>query len=154
MSGTPSPDESLDWAIRSFIYERIAVGHPPPVIAETARAFGVSIEVAKSTYERLHERHVLVLEADRPVIRMAHPFSAVSTPFRVHADGRAYWANCAWDALGIPAALHADAVIAASCADDGTPVTLRVEADQVHGNGEVIHFLRPFRDWYDDLIFT
>ena len=41
-------------------------------------------------------------------IRMANPFSAVPTAFRVSAAGRWWYANCAWDAFGICAALHAD----------------------------------------------
>ena len=39
---------------------------------------------------------------------MANPFSAVPTPYRVQADGRSWFANCAWDAFGICAALHVD----------------------------------------------
>ena len=31
---------------------------------------------------------------------MAHPFSGVPTDYRVESSGVAYWANCAWDALG------------------------------------------------------
>jgi hypothetical protein len=33
---------------------------------------------------------------------MLNPFSAVETPHRVEAGGRSWFANCAWDALGIP----------------------------------------------------
>ena len=51
---------------------------------------------------RLHDAHALVLEPDRPAIRMLNPFSAVETPHRVEAGGRSWFANCAWDALGIP----------------------------------------------------
>ena len=85
---------------------------------------------------------------------MAHPFSGVPTPFRVEIGERSYWANCAWDALGIPAALAADARIAAVHAEDGAAAALAVEGGRVRGHGEVVHVLQPFRRWYDDLVFT
>jgi hypothetical protein len=84
---------------------------------------------------------------------MANPFSAVPTAFRVQANGRAYWANCAWDALGIPAALDADARIEARC-PAGEPIGIAVTDGQVRGEGAVAHFAVPFRQWYDDLIAT
>ena len=55
---------------------------------------------------------------------MANPFSGVETPFKVHANGKSYFANCAWDTLGIPAALHVDAEIEAACAQSGEPIRL------------------------------
>lgn len=77
------------------------------------------------------------------------------TPFRVHANGRAYFANCAWDALGIPAALHADATIEAACAESNDPLPLAVDAGTVVTPATAVaHFLVPFRRWYDDMIFT
>ena len=109
---------------------------------------------ARATYARLDRRHALFLDPGTDTIRMAHPFSGVPTPFRVHAGGHAYWANCAWDALGIPAALHADAAIEAALAEDDAPVRLAIEGGRVRGHGEVVHVLRRFQTWYDDPIDT
>ena len=75
---------------------------------------------------------------------MANPFSGVATPFKVHANGRTYFANCAWDSLGIPAALHTDAEIEAACAQSGEPIRLRVMNQQVQGSEALVHFLVPF----------
>ena len=49
--------------------------------------------------------HALVLQENGMELRMAHPFSAVPTPYRVSAAGRWWYANCAWDAFGVCAAL-------------------------------------------------
>jgi len=38
---------------------------------------------------------------------MAPPFSGVETAFPAEVQGRRYYANCVWDALGVPAALGA-----------------------------------------------
>lgn len=63
------------------------------------------------------------------------------------------WANCAWDALGIPAALHCDAAIIIEDPLGGAPLELSVVDGQVVGEG-LVHFLLPFRRWYDDLVET
>ena len=75
------------------------------------------------------------------------------TAFRVEAGDRAYWANCAWDALGIPAALHADARIEAPLGTASRSGS-RIEAELVQSRDGVVHFPLPFRRWYDDLIET
>lgn len=85
---------------------------------------------------------------------MAHPFSGVPTAFHVRANGQGYWANCAWDALGIAAALHTDAEIAATYAEDAAPLALSVEHGEVSGPTAVVHLQVPLRRWYDDLIHT
>jgi hypothetical protein len=85
---------------------------------------------------------------------MANPFSAVETPFIVHANNKTYFANCAWDSLGIPAALHANANIEGRCVQSADVIRLQVTDGQVSESDALVHFLIPFRDWYDDLAFT
>ena len=148
------PGDALAWTVRSFVYRHIVERERPPTVDEAASALSIEAGQARSAYRRLHERHALFLEPGTDAVRMAHPFSGAPTPFRVRTDEHSYWANCAWDALGIPAALHADAIILATYAEDGAPAQLVVEAGRVPDHGEVIHFLLPFRAWYDDLIFT
>jgi hypothetical protein len=147
-------DEDLIWAGRAFIYEQFAATTRPPTVEETAARFRLSSDQAAALYQELHQRHALFLEAGTSTIRMANPFSAIPTSFRVYTRGQVYWANCAWDSLGIPAALHSEARIESRCAESGQPVTLAVQQDQVADRGELIHFLVPFRHWYDDLVFT
>jgi len=149
----PDPDP-LDWRVRAFVYAFVVNRGRPPTVAETAASLGIAEDRARAGYRALDRRHALFLERGGETIRMAHPFSGVPTPFRVRANGRAYWANCAWDALGIPAALHADAAIEARAAEDDAPIRLAVAGGRVLGGDEVVHFPRPFRVWYDDLIET
>ena len=146
--------DALDWTVRSFVYRHILEHERPPTIAEAATGLGIAPDQARAAYHRLDHRHALFLDPGGDTVRMAHPFSGVPTPFRVHANGHAYWANCAWDMLGIPAALHADAAIDGMYTDDGQPARLAVEGDRVRAHDEVVHFPVPFRAWYDDLVFT
>ncbi len=142
------------WQIRHFIYQHFGETTRAPSADETAARFQLTHEQAVAAYEELHRRHTLYLRPGTHQILMANPFSGVETEFKVHANGRTYFANCAWDTLGIPAALHTEAEIAASCAQSGEQVRLYVSHGQVHGSEALVHFLIPFREWYDDLAFT
>ncbi|HXZ43331.1 MAG TPA: organomercurial lyase [archaeon] len=150
----PVSRESLDWAVRAFVYRYLAEHERPPTIVEAANGLQVDPGQVRTAYARLHEQHALFLEPGTVAIRMAHPFSGVPTPFRVRTDDHTYRANCAWDALGIPAMLGARATVDAACSDNREAILLKVEGDGVFGQGELIHFAVPFRRWYNDLIFT
>ena len=126
----------------------------PPHVGETASHFALTHEQAVESYQELQRRHTVLLAPGTHDIQMAWPFSGVETPFRVRANDKTYFANCAWDALGIPAALHADAEIDAVCAQSGKAIRLSVTGQQVSGSEALVHFLVPFRSWYDDLSFT
>ena len=85
---------------------------------------------------------------------MAPPFSGVPTAFPVEANGKQYYANCVWDAYGIAAALHCDAISRASDGYTGEPLALEVKAGAPVLKPYVAHFMVPAAHWWDDLIFT
>jgi hypothetical protein len=147
-------DISLLWQVRRFVYSHFANTTHPPSVADTAMYFNISPEEAGTFYKELHNRHALFLETDTLTIRMANPFSGIPTDFKVHANGKTYFANCAWDMLGIPAALHTDAVIEAICTESNEPVRLEVNDGQITDHQLLVHFPLPFARWYDDLVFT
>jgi hypothetical protein len=85
---------------------------------------------------------------------MANPFSAVPTSHRVLVDGRWWYANCAWDAFGVCAALHADGTIESSCADCGDLIRITVHDMQPDDPTLLFHCLVPAHRWWDDIVFT
>src|SRR4249919_3381112 len=93
-------------------------------------------------------------QANPSRIRMAPPFSGVETSFRVKVQDNVYYANCAWDALGIAAALQADAKIEASDGYSGEPIMLEVRNGQPVPQSCVIHFAVPAAHWWDDILYT
>ncbi len=97
---------------------------------------------------------MLFLEPNGDEIRMANPFSAIPTGFRVRSGQKEWWANCAWDSVGIAAALGIDVQITASYPDVQQSVELQVEDGIIDGKGHQVYFPLPCRQWYDDLIFT
>ena len=142
------------WEGRYFVYGFWAREGRSPAVRETAEGLGIEVEEARALYAELNGRHALMLMPGTDVIRMANPFSGVETSFKVYANNKTYFANCAWDSLGIPAALHVDAKIDTACAQSGEPIRLRVTDQQVQDSDALVHFLIPFQNWYDDLAFT
>jgi hypothetical protein len=147
-------DDSLLWQIRAFVYAHFAETTRPPSVEETAVHFGISTEEASELYKELHNRHALFLDLDKVAIRMANPFSGIPTDFKVHANGKTYFANCAWDMLGIPAALHCDAVIDTVFTESNEAIQLEVKDGKVTNSDLLVHFPLAFSHWYDDLVFT
>lgn len=147
-------DESLLWQVRYFVYSHFADTTRPPSVEETAAHFDIKIEEAGELYKELHNRHSFFLEPNTLTIRMANPFSGIPTDFKVHANGTTYYANCAWDMLGIPAALHCDALIDAVFTESNEAIQLKVKDGKVTNGELVVHFPLAFSRWYDDLIFT
>lgn len=147
-------DENILWQIRLFIYNHFADTTRPPSVDETAARFNISTEEAGEYYKDLNNRHAFFLEPGTLSIRMAWPFSAIPTDFKVHANGKTYFANCAWDMLGIPAALHCDAVIDAVFTESNEAIQLEVKDGKVSNSKLLVHFPLAFSRWYDDLVFT
>jgi hypothetical protein len=96
----------------------------------------------------------ITLDCDTGEIWRAAPFCAAPTGFPVTCDGSRVWGTCAWDALGVPAMLHKQASIAASCACCNQPMELSAGPAGLSGDEGVIHIAVPAREWYDDLVFT
>jgi hypothetical protein len=135
-----------DLALRNLVYRRFVELGRAPTMAELA--------TTEEALGRLDERRMVVLEPDRPEIRMAIPFSAVPTPYRVEAGGRSWFANCAWDAYGILAALGVDGHISSSCPDCGEPIEIDVVDRRAKPADDVFHVLVPARSWWEDIVFT
>jgi hypothetical protein len=85
---------------------------------------------------------------------MASPFSGVPTQHVAVVDGKRYFANCAWDALGIPAALRSPAVIESRCEKSHEPLRLRVDLDGPEPSDWLFHCSVPASQWWDDIVFT
>ncbi len=131
----------------------VALGRSPSA-DEVAEAMRTELSVVTDGWRRLHEEHALVLNREGSEIRMANPFSAVPTAYRVYARDRWWYANCAWDAFGVCAALHSDGHIETSCPDCGEPLAVEVSEEKPQPPSLVFHCLVPASRWWDDIVFT
>jgi hypothetical protein len=144
----------LDTRVKVAVYRRFADTGAQPALTELAAELGTGTDEVRASYQRLRASRVLLLEADGETIRMAPPFSGVPTEHIVEADGRTYFANCAWDALGIPAALHRTAVVRSRCGQTGEPLRLQVDLDGPEPSEWLFHCLVPAARWWENLVFT
>ena len=145
----------LDTKVKLAIYEITADTGRVPNSSQVADKIDIDEPEVLGAFARLHAKRLLLPEPGDPTrIRMAPPFSGVSTSFPVEANGKQYYANCVWDAYGIAAALHCDAVSRASDGHTGEPLTLEVKNGQPILKSYVAHFAVPAAHWWDNLIFT
>ena len=148
-------DADLAGAMRTVIYAHFAREGIAPTSAQLAATMKVTQDEALDALRTLAARRALVLNPATSEIWMAAPFSAVPTSFRVLGAETSWWANCAWDMLGIPAALGQSVRVAATCADCNAPMNFQVDPERGPVmDGGVVHFLVPARHWYDDIGFT
>ena len=145
---------SRDQEIRLSIYKYLVETGIAPMADTLASHFSVAEEEIASSFHRLASARALVLKPGTSVIWMAHPFSAVPTPYPVKTSRTTYYANCAWDALGIPALLHVDSLTETDCPDCQEPLTIRVTGDRPTRCANVIHFAVAPRHFWDDVGFT
>lgn len=147
-------DTQFDLRVRYEVYRFFVDQCRAPGYFEIAGVLNAAVEDVRLSFQRLHDRHMLFLEPGGDSIRMANPFSAIPTPFQVRAGEKRWWANCAWDTLGISAATGLDVEIFAHYPDSEEVVVLEVRDGKVAGSGCQVYFPLPCRRWYEDLIFT
>jgi hypothetical protein len=143
-----------DLEVKLAVYHHFAETGRRPAVEEIRDQTGLTADEIRAAYTCLRAQRVLLLEADGVSIRMAPPFSGVSTQHVVMAGGRSYFANCAWDALGIPAALQSLATVHSRCEQSMEPLHLEVGLNGPEKSDWVFHCVVPAAHWWDDLVFT
>ena len=143
-----------DLELRNLTYGLFVELGRAPTVAEVADRARATVDDVRAGWGRLHDQHAIVLDADGERLRMANPFSAVPTTFRVEADGRAWYANCAWDEFGICAALHVDGRFGTACPDCREPLEIEVRDGRPSDESLLFHCLVPAGRWWADIVFT
>ena len=140
--------------VKLAVYHHFAETGGRPSADDIAKRVNSDSERVIDAFARLRAQRVLVLEADGSSIRMAPPFSGVPTQHIVRTAGRDYFANCAWDALGIAAALHEPATVHSRCEQSGEPLVLEVGLSGPAPSDWLFHCQVPAARWWDDIVFT
>jgi len=143
----------LERKVRLFVYEHFVDTATAPDLKTIADGVGARELEVIGALHTLADRHALVLAPATSTIWMAHPFSAVPTDYPVTINGKTYFANCAWDALGILSLVGGDGESSTRCPDCGTRLTITRRGDDVVGDGIVHYAVPPRRFWYN-IAFT
>jgi Alkylmercury lyase len=144
----------FDRRVRLSVYRHFVERGRAPELPETSAAVGAPIDLIAASLERLSAARVLVLHPDTRRLWMAMPFSAVPTAFTVRTGRQQWWANCAWDALGISAMLQVPAEVTTRCPDCGDPPLVRTNGRALTGGEGVVHFAVPPSEWWNDIGYT
>jgi hypothetical protein len=145
--------DDADLRTRNSTYRLFVKLGRAPRPDEVAAADDVAPADVRASWRRLHEAHALVLDGAGDIL-MANPFSAVPTRHRVDAGGKEWFANCAWDAVGVCAALGADGDIASSCPHCGEPIEVGIRDHEPTDTTLLFHCLVTAASWWDDIAFT
>ena len=142
-----------DIELRQLVYSRIINKGDIPTSEQIANSAHVTQQEVLDGLARLADAHVLALQKNGEIL-MAMPFSAVPTPFVIDARGRSRYANCAWDALGVPAMLRSDGKIDSACGCCGTAIHVAIRRGKVDYEEAVVHFAVPAKHWWDNVVYT
>ena len=154
MTSQAADPAALDRQVRLHVFGQAAATARVPQAAEIAGALQQPAAEVEASLLRLAAGRVLILAPNSTTIWAPNPFCAVPSDVRVAALGRTYWAICIWDALGIPAALGADATVRAGCGDCADALVLEVrDGALVHGEG-IVHFGVPAVRWWENIGYT
>ena len=140
--------------VKMAVYGHFAETGSRPSVEDVSARLGTNATSVVDAFKGLCTQRLLVLEADGSSIRMASPFSGVPTQHIVEANGNQYFGNCAWDALGIVAALHKHCTIHSRCEQSREALHLDVSLDGPESSDWLFHCLVPASKWWDDIVFT
>jgi len=143
-----------DVQVKLALFREFAESGRAPSCDSIAARTGLSTDAVLRAFQSLRSQRLIWLEPDGATIRMAPPFSGVPTQHRVEAGGVDYYANCAWDTLGVLAALHRPGRVRSRCEQSGESLNLEVGENGPEPSTWVYHCLVPAAHWWDDLVFT
>ena len=84
---------NLDCDVRLAVYQHFISQGKAPAATEIGQILNVEADKIHQSFKRLAEEHILVLDAGSGDLRMAMPFSAVSTAYTVTIGNKWWWAN-------------------------------------------------------------
>ncbi len=122
-----SPEEN---AVSRHAFRTLLDGRPVTV-TELPAALRLPPAVVEAAVENLTNRGTMVVDSNTARIVGVRGLSLVEASHRFTLEGRQLYAWCAVDAVGIPAALGADARIDSHCHHCRAPLTLELKGGRV-----------------------
>ena len=141
-----SQETELHTAIIRHVAER---GFAPP-ISTLRETLGWSESVVRGVLARLAEIRGVILKPNSADVWAIHPFTLMPTPTWVETEGGGWWANCAWCALGIGAALRQDIRVVSRLGAEQQTLEFRVQGNRVSDERLLIHFPFPPSEWWNN----
>lgn len=122
------------YAVGRFAFEAIARGEEPR-LEDAARSLRREAADVREAADRLTGWGLVTLDEAGGRVTGAYGLTVEPTEYRLDLDGLRLHAWCALDAVGIPAALEADAVVEAPVRGSDDMIRLRIEGGRLVDDG-------------------
>ncbi|HEX9339973.1 MAG TPA: alkylmercury lyase family protein [Thermoplasmata archaeon] len=152
-----TPDPELDRRARKRVFDTFRARAVPPMLEDLMAYFRLSRSDSFEVLRRLEAARHLKLVPGTQRILMAFPFSAIATPFRVHAGGMSYFANCAWDAVAFHATLGQPVRIESHCHHCASALRIEVAGGRIRQSNvpePLVYIALPAARWWEDIVST
>jgi len=126
--------ETLQKTVRKYVYDYFLERERAPVIEEIMEKFHLDRMKAHQVLLGIEQAHNLSLVPGTQRILMAHPFSAIATPFKVTIGSKTYYANCAWDSVAFHVMLSQDIRVDSFCHHCAKPIKINLEHGKAISN--------------------
>ena len=146
--------QTFDKDVRFELFRQFVERCRPPLASEIAIELGVRPVEVETAMRRLHDGHVIVLAPGSTDLWMAHPLSAIPTPYRAEVGDKSLYGNCIWDAFGIVGMLGGTGRVHGTCGDCGEALMLDVTDGNVESSDYVVHYAVGAAHWWDDIGFS
>ena len=148
--------EILQKNVRKYIVEYFLENEHPPLIEEVMARFDMKRADAHRILLSIEEAHNLVLLPGTQRILMAHPFSAIATPFRVTIGSKRYYGNCAWDAVAFHIMLSRDIHIDSFCHHCSERISIDLKNGRAMSKPPkpLVFLSMPAAKWWDSIVNT
>ena len=83
----------FDLDVRLAVYRHFVSANRAPGAHELAKVLNSEVDLIYQSFARLADEHVLVIDPESLEIRMAMPFSATPTAYKVTVEQNTWWAN-------------------------------------------------------------
>ncbi len=141
-----TPEGSAHSAIIRFVARH---GYAPPM-GELCRMLDCSEEECESVLARLSAIRGVILKPGSNEIWAIHPFTLMPTATYVSTADQSWWANCAWCALGIGAALGQDIRVSTKVGAHDTDLHFDVRNGEASRAELLIHFPFSPGEWWNN----
>lgn len=126
-------------AVRRAAFTRLGAGTAADV-AVLAADTGLSAPTTRDALAALVAAGTATVDRAGAVVAVGG-LSVVPAGHQLVLDGRPFWTWCAFDGVGIPAALGADALARTRCGHCGSPLEVRIVAGHPPAGGPVVGWL-------------
>jgi len=148
--------EDFSKKVRKWIYEYFLENESAPIVEEIMTHFRLQRNETHQVLMDIEAAHNLALLPGTQRILMAHPFSAIATPFRVIVGSKRYYANCAWDAIAFHVMLSKDLHIDSFCHHCAEAISIDLKSGKTSSAppNPVVFLSVPAAKWWDSIVNT